>query len=217
MLIGRVCSIQTPLRNFLNQVPSKTNNSLALIFSSNFHTSSILNHFTRDDENCVPKIKKHATETTYIDGTPRRPISTSLNYRFGLQENEIENENLTLKHIFSTKMATKPEILKLKIQQTIERFQRVPNETGSSEVQIAVLTVKIENLTEHLRHNKHDTHCLRGLHLLVGRRRKLMKYLRRTNMDAYKNVCQRLQLKDIGEESLARFSTRYTNYPNQNK
>ncbi|AKK11319.1 30S ribosomal protein S15 [Corynebacterium uterequi] len=68
-------------------------------------------------------------------------------------------------------------------------------DTGSPEAQVALLTDRINNLTEHLKFHKHDHHSRRGLLLLVGRRRGLLKYLAETNIDRYRDLISRLGLR----------------------
>ncbi len=68
-------------------------------------------------------------------------------------------------------------------------------DTGSPEAQVALLTERINNLTEHLKTHKHDHHSRRGLLLLVGRRRGLLKYLRENNVDRYRDLIARLGLR----------------------
>lgn len=77
----------------------------------------------------------------------------------------------------------------------IEDFHRHEKDTGSPEVQIAILTNRITQLTEHLRSNKQDQSCRRGLLKLVGRRRRLLTYLRSSNYNSYLSVTERLQLR----------------------
>ena len=77
----------------------------------------------------------------------------------------------------------------------IETFHRHDKDTGSPEVQIAILTNRITQLTEHLRNNKQDQSCRRGLLKMVGQRRRLLTYLRQSNYQAYMNVTDRLQLR----------------------
>jgi len=69
------------------------------------------------------------------------------------------------------------------------------NDTGSPQVQIAMLTDRIKSLTEHLKTHKHDHHSRRGLLLLVGRRRRLLKYLQKTDLDAYRALLAKLGLR----------------------
>ena len=75
-------------------------------------------------------------------------------------------------------------------------FARDEHDTGSSEVQIANLTMRIKLMTEHLREHGKDTHSRHGLMAMLERRKKLLKYLRRTDGDRYADVILRLGLKD---------------------
>ncbi len=68
-------------------------------------------------------------------------------------------------------------------------------DTGSPEAQIAMLTKRITDLTEHLKHHKHDHHSRRGLLLLVGRRRRLLKYLQHVEIARYRSLIERLGLR----------------------
>ncbi|HEY2443528.1 MAG TPA: 30S ribosomal protein S15 [Streptosporangiaceae bacterium] len=68
-------------------------------------------------------------------------------------------------------------------------------DTGSPEVQVALLTRRISDLTEHLKVHKHDHHSRRGLLLLVGRRRRLLKYLQKTDITRYRALIERLGLR----------------------
>ena len=68
-------------------------------------------------------------------------------------------------------------------------------DTGSPEVQVAVLTRRIADLTEHLKVHKHDHHSRRGLLLLVGRRRRLLNYLQKTDITRYRALIERLGLR----------------------
>ncbi len=77
----------------------------------------------------------------------------------------------------------------------IENFHRHPTDTGSPEVQIALLTTRINQLTEHLKEHKHDEHSRRGLLRMVGRRRRHLTYLGRKNPNSYKEILQQLGLR----------------------
>ena len=68
-------------------------------------------------------------------------------------------------------------------------------DTGSPEVQIALLSHRISHLTEHLKEHKHDHHTRRGLLLLVGQRRRLLNYLNKTDIDRYRSIIERLGLR----------------------
>jgi small subunit ribosomal protein S15 len=77
----------------------------------------------------------------------------------------------------------------------IEAYSVHPGDTGSPEVQVALLTTRINELTEHLKVHKHDEHSRRGLLKLVGQRRRHLAYLSRTANDRYKNLIGRLGLR----------------------
>nr|WP_206040106.1 30S ribosomal protein S15 [Rhodococcus sp. HNM0563] len=68
-------------------------------------------------------------------------------------------------------------------------------DTGSPEAQVAMLTKRITDLTEHLKQHKHDHHSRRGLLLLVGRRRRLLKYVEKVDVERYRSLIQRLGLR----------------------
>ena len=80
-------------------------------------------------------------------------------------------------------------------KEIIKDFQRHNKDAGSSEVQIALLTNKINYLVEHLKQHKKDHHTRRGLLTLVSRRRKLLKYLRKENEKTFLDVSKKLSLK----------------------
>lgn len=80
-------------------------------------------------------------------------------------------------------------------QELIAEHATGANDTGSPEVQIAVLTERILNLTEHLKTHKKDFHSRRGLLMLVGRRRRLLDYVRRKNEQRYQGIIQKLGLR----------------------
>ena len=80
-------------------------------------------------------------------------------------------------------------------QEVVAEFGAHDSDTGSPEVQVALLTGRISHLTEHLREHKHDHHSRRGLLMMVGKRRRLLKYLRRTDMDRYRKLIARLGLR----------------------
>jgi small subunit ribosomal protein S15 len=79
--------------------------------------------------------------------------------------------------------------------QIIGDFARVDGDTGSPEVQIALLTARIKQLTEHLKVHKHDEHSRRGLLILVGQRRRQLKYIARKKPEVYREMLQRLGLR----------------------
>ena len=79
--------------------------------------------------------------------------------------------------------------------QIIEEYATSKGDTGSPEVQIAVLSRRILDLTEHLKDHKHDHHTRRGLLLLVGRRRRLLGYLQNVDIERYRALIERLGLR----------------------
>ena len=79
--------------------------------------------------------------------------------------------------------------------EVVKQFGKSEGDTGSPEVQIALLTRRINHLTEHLREHKHDHHSRRGLLMLVGQRRRLLNYLQRKDVDRYRGLIQELGLR----------------------
>ena len=82
-----------------------------------------------------------------------------------------------------------------KKQEIIKRFAKDEKDTGSPEVQIAILTKEIKLLTEHLKNNKQDKHSKRGLLIKVGRRKKLLEYLKNNDVKSYREVIKKLNLR----------------------
>jgi len=77
----------------------------------------------------------------------------------------------------------------------IEKFATHPGDTGSPEVQIALMSHRILELTEHLKEHKHDHHSRRGLLLMVGRRRRLLGYLQKIDIGRYRTLIEKLGLR----------------------
>ncbi|HXW53972.1 MAG TPA: 30S ribosomal protein S15 [Myxococcota bacterium] len=77
----------------------------------------------------------------------------------------------------------------------INKFQKHPTDTGSSEVQIALLSERVTALTEHMRINKNDHHSRRGLLKIVSKRRRLLNYLKDNEFERYKNIVSELGLR----------------------
>ena len=80
-------------------------------------------------------------------------------------------------------------------QQIFAEFGSSPQDTGSPEVQVAMLTRRISDLTEHLKAHKHDHHSRRGLLILVGQRRRLLQYLQKTDIARYRAIVERLGIR----------------------
>jgi small subunit ribosomal protein S15 len=79
--------------------------------------------------------------------------------------------------------------------EVVEKFGKTATDTGSTEVQVALLTDRINHLTEHLRTNKKDHHSRRGLLKMVGKRRRLLDYLRKRDLDGYRKLIADLGLR----------------------
>ena len=80
-------------------------------------------------------------------------------------------------------------------QEIVQKHGRGDNDTGSAEVQVALLSARISELTEHLREHKKDHHSRRGLLMLVGKRRRLLGYLQRSDVDSYRALIKELGLR----------------------
>lgn len=80
-------------------------------------------------------------------------------------------------------------------KQIIAEYGSSPTDTGSPEVQVAMLSKRISDLTEHLKAHRHDHHSRRGLLILVGQRRRLLQYLARTDIARYRSLIERLGLR----------------------
>ncbi|KAL7683893.1 putative ribosomal protein S15 [Plasmopara halstedii] len=129
-------------------------------------------------------------------------LTADKSYRFGLKlddiksETEDEEKTLTqLKAVLSLNNASQHELNKAQVALAVETFQRFPGDTGSSEVQIAVLTQRILRSTAHAQGHKKDHHSRRGLMAMVEKRRKLLKYLRRKDLPKFRAVVAALGLR----------------------
>ena len=90
---------------------------------------------------------------------------------------------------------TSVSLVKEKKQDLIKNFKKSDNDTGSPEVQVALLTGRIEQLMEHFKKHKKDNHSRRGLLMLVNKRRKLLAYLKSVNRERYQDVISKLGLR----------------------
>jgi small subunit ribosomal protein S15 len=80
-------------------------------------------------------------------------------------------------------------------REIVTRFGKSENDTGATEVQIALLTRRINHLTEHLREHKHDHHSRRGLLMLVGQRRRFLNYMQKKDLEGYRSLIRELGLR----------------------
>ena len=86
-------------------------------------------------------------------------------------------------------------VTKEKVEELTKEFGKKENDTGSTETQIAVLTERVKNITSHLKNNKKDHSGRRGLVILVSKRKKLLNYLRRQDINSYKNILEKLKIR----------------------
>ena len=86
-------------------------------------------------------------------------------------------------------------ISKEKKQAIIKEYARTEGDTGSPEVQVAVLTVRIQELTEHLQANPKDNHSARGMYMMIGQRRGLLDYLKKKDIERYRDLIAKLGLR----------------------
>ena len=94
------------------------------------------------------------------------------------------------------RLAAQAEALDAEVKKSImQEYATVEGDTGSPEVQVAMLTRRIKDLTEHLKTHKHDHHSRRGLLLLVGRRKRLLAYLQKEDIKRYRSLIERLGLR----------------------
>lgn len=82
-----------------------------------------------------------------------------------------------------------------KKEEVLKEYQRHDGDTGSAEVQVAVLTQRINDITDHLRQHRQDHHSRRGLFKMVGRRRRLLRYVHKEDVGRYRTLIQRLGLR----------------------
>ena len=86
-------------------------------------------------------------------------------------------------------------ITKEKKTAIMQEYATVPNDTGSPEVQVAVLTARIAELTEHLKANPKDHHSARGMYKMIGQRRGLLDYLKKKDLEGYRALIEKLELR----------------------
>lgn len=93
-------------------------------------------------------------------------------------------------------MGSKLSISKERTAELIKEFGKGEADSGSAEVQVAIITDRIRNLTEHLKVHKKDNHTRRGLMQLIGKRRGLLKYIKNRNIDEYRDLIKKLGIRD---------------------
>lgn len=93
-------------------------------------------------------------------------------------------------------MADKLSITKERAAELIKEYGANENDSGSAAVQVAILTERIRNLTEHLKVHKKDNHTRRGLMKLIGKRRNLLKYIKNRDVEEYRELVKKLGIRD---------------------
>ena len=93
-------------------------------------------------------------------------------------------------------MASRLSVSKEKVAELIKEYGKSEKDSGSPEVQVAILSERIKNLTEHLKVHKGDNHTRRGLMKLIGKRRGLLKYIKNKNIDEYRELISKLGIRD---------------------
>ncbi len=93
-------------------------------------------------------------------------------------------------------MADKLSITKERTAELVKEFGKDEQDTGNVEVQVAILSERIRNLTEHLKVHKKDNHTRRGLMKLIGKRRGLLKYIKARDIEQYRTLIKRLGIRD---------------------
>lgn len=144
-----------------------------------------------------------AREREILLGAKVLPADLRDRYRFGVMEEDIAALNLQdpqankLKEILSFKYAGRAEINQFRIAESLKKWSRQPNDTGSSEVQIAVLTEKIRYMTDHLKDHHKDQRTKRALGITIDKRRALLKHLKKQNVSTYYHLLRDLNLRDM--------------------
>ena len=140
------------------------------------------------------KISRMSMFSTHSYQLPE-PVDTHTALRYRLTPEQVENLPATLRPCLTLNNASQNEVNKVRIARAIEAFQRFPGDTGSSEVQIAVLTQKISYLTEHMQQHRKDVHSRRGLVGMVNKRKSLLNYLKKKDLGKFKAVVSTLNLR----------------------
>ena len=131
-----------------------------------------------------------------------RPVRSDFKYSepflYHIPEEMLDEYPEAYKRAFGISTLSQADLNRVKKQEIIAKFQRKAYDTGSSEVQIALLTERIRRLTEHLWYHHKDYSAKRRMYILVGKRKKMMKYLRNNNFERYVYTIRELRMNDIG-------------------
>jgi small subunit ribosomal protein S15 len=109
-----------------------------------------------------------------------------------------------VQRVFDDEMASQAAKSRVQVAELVHQFQCQPGDTGSTPVQIAVLTFRIKHLTEHVQKNRKDFSCQRSLVKMVHQRRKLLRYLERTDHLAYQSVLAKLHIRTPKPQTYSR-------------
>jgi len=136
-----------------------------------------------------------------VDAVPIFPKDLEGKYRFGLTPEEVEEANLEekTKRVLSFAHAPQREINSFRIQEAINKWGRFPGDTGSDEVQMAVLTHRVFNLAEHFRSNGTDRERKRDFHIMLAQRQILFNRMKSKNTEVYYNILKDLKIPDTGK------------------
>jgi small subunit ribosomal protein S15 len=118
-------------------------------------------------------------------------------YRFGIQPHEIASMHPKLKRLFSLESASKPEVRSFRNIQAVKQWGSFAYDSGKTEVQIVCMTTRIKAISEHLATNRKDHSGAMGLKRLIGRRRRLLQYLKAQSVARYYAVISHLELRDF--------------------
>ena len=192
------------IRSTRSALPFSTSNTNSL-----FHHNNI-NQITGNNVNILTRQRRKRTTTiigtsinnnnnyhyyTFLKAMP----SMSRNYATGLTPEDAEKIATAKKLVESVennpRLFSAKELKKRRWPVIIQEHARFPGDTGSPEVQIAILTERITNLTDHLKTHKKDHHSRRGLLMMVGQRRRLLDYLKSRKFDRYDDLIKRLGLR----------------------
>ncbi|XP_016853345.1 small ribosomal subunit protein uS15m [Anolis carolinensis] len=150
-----------------------------------------------------PVRRKKPEITSHLDDLP--PTMLQWKYTNVPAVNQVDD---VVRRLLSLEMASQKEKLKIKKEQLADKVRKAPNDKGSFEVQIAYLTAKIRTLQEHLHMHPKDKFNRRHMMMAIDRRRKLLKYLRRSRYDAFEKTCQQLGIEYTPPPAFCRRITR---------
>ncbi|XP_073471725.1 small ribosomal subunit protein uS15m [Aquarana catesbeiana] len=144
--------------------------------------------------NLIQVARTYATKTTGVSSQLDDLPPTLLKKEYG-EVQKVEEVNEVVKRLLSLDMASQSDKLKIKIQQLVDKVKRSPDDRTSKEVQIAVLTGRIQNFKEHIQKHPKDKANKRKMLMSIDRRKKMLKELRLTRYDTFEHVCKQLNIE----------------------